>query len=154
MNTTTPGIQPPGPQAAAEIRAAVNGAGPSDIIRVGPKGRRKFQMGDSPVVELDVLAVQNAWVATDRQYRDQAGQVPPDKRGALTKASYDFVCAIFGITDERQCSIAMALEFLAVITRETKELARFFEVNSEPESSSPGNSASIVYERTDGPSES
>jgi hypothetical protein len=151
----TPTAEPeiPSPQVAAELRASVNGSGPSDdIIHVGAKGRRKVQIGDLPVFVVDVIAVTNAWTAADRQFRDEKGEVPPEKRNALNKAAYDFVSALCGARSPADLSYAMAIEFLAVMTKESIALHHFFAVRSPEEPSSPGSSASIVFDSTPGPS--
>jgi hypothetical protein len=145
--------------ASEKILEALNGAGADPILQIGRKGRRRVQFGDLPVFEVDVIAVSNAWSAMDRQFRDDKGDVVTGKSGLLTQAAYEFVKALSPQANgheptPEQLTLAMALEFLAAMTKEAIRLQRFFKVTSEEESSSPAPSASIVYESMPGPSES
>jgi len=114
------------------------------IITIGKKGRVTFRFGeDGEAFTIDVIETNNQWSAIDREYRDEEGQVPGDRIGALNQALWDFVKAITGHHD---VSMAMAMEFMKCITEESVRLKDFFVIESDKkEQSSPEPSTTLRF---------
>jgi hypothetical protein len=113
------------------------------IIRLGRKGVRKFQFDeDTPIVELDVIHCWNQWLQIERSFRDEKGDVPPEKNPEVNMALNDFACAMLQV---QAMSDANALEFQAILGREVDKLLPFFDVKSSEEPSSQPNSTTVVF---------
>jgi hypothetical protein len=121
-----------------------------------------MQIGDDgPVFTVDVIAVHNAWILTDKAFRNEANEVAPERFAEWDKAAYEFVrdwmiatvCEQVIQSDTHRdellrnnaplakavgtLSLAECREFLAVITREVLALRPFFETKLPGDSSSP-----------------
>lgn len=115
----------------------------STIIKLGRKGVRKFQFDeDTPIVELDVIHCWNQWLTVERSFRNEKGEVPPEKNPEVNMALNQFSCQMLQV---QEMSDANALEFQAVLGKEVDKLLPFFDASSEDEPSSPPNSTTVVF---------
>lgn len=111
------------------------------ILRIGRKGKRQIQIGDGPVVEVDIVGVSNQWIEIDRGFRNDKGDVDAAQLAPRNTAGWNFVRQTMSQPD---LSLAEALEFLAVITKEGIALRSFFVVKSDDAPSSPASSE-LIY---------
>jgi|SRR5215469_1322182 len=114
------------------------------VITIGKKGRVTFRFGeDGQPFTLDVIEVNNQWSGIDREYRDEKGEVPADRIGALNQAMWDFTKSVTGHQD---VSMAMAMEFMKCITEESVRLKDFFVPKlAKEEPSSPEPSTTLRF---------
>ncbi len=123
-----------------------NGHSPK-VFTIGRKGLARFQMADEdgkllgPPIELDVVAVQNLWAEIDRGFRDEKGEVPPERIAEMTQALWGFARQML------QCdtlTLTNANEFLKYFTEEGNRLARFFKIDL-PDAPSSRASTDVTY---------
>jgi hypothetical protein len=128
-----------------------NGSG---ILKVGRRGLRKMQYDDNtPVVELDILHVSNQWAEIDAEFRNDKGEILPNKNGEYLAAAVRFASAILQVPMPMQAapglslpeqplplSIADAFHFLKLINDESEKLKPFFVIESAAKPSSPSSS--------------
>jgi hypothetical protein len=103
------------------------------IIKVGSRSLRKFQIGDGPVFQVDVIKVYDQWIEIDRRFRDAEGKVPPENRQQLRQAGWEFVSMLerMDLSEAEQAALrpidgAQAEEFMSLLTREVLSLQDFF----------------------------
>ncbi len=121
-----------------------------EIIKIGRKGRKKFQLGDRPPFEIDVILVQNQWLEIDRGFRDEKDEIPPERNAEANKAAWLFVSELCGTPttspdDAESLTMTEALEFLNVLTREGAKLADFFVPKLPEGQSSSGRSTTLHF---------
>ena len=102
------------------------------VLRISRKGRCKFAFGDDLPFEVDVVAVFDEWVQIDSSFRNEAGELPPDKVCAYGGSKLSFVQSIVNAAYQTQgtngpsLSHAEAAEFLAMVQTKIEELRPFF----------------------------
>ncbi len=117
------------PAAAGSPWKAPAGENGQRVIRIGRKGRRLFAFGEEgKPFEVDVVALHSEWVNVDRTFRDDKGDVPPERLLEMNRTALEFVVAVgqqVGV-DLADISLAEALEFIKEITEEVHRLRGFF----------------------------
>lgn len=119
----------------------------SGVIKIGRKGRQKFQFGDTPEFEIDLVRTHDAWADIDNSYRDAAGNVPRDKMPQYRADTIEFVREVIRrhTTPEHAAAIidlltdAECLEFHKHLTERVLALKDFFTVASGKEASPPAS---------------
>jgi hypothetical protein len=111
------------------------------IIHFGRKGRKKYQLGDGPVVELDVIDVQNEWRRIDTSFRVD-GKIPEDRDEEYQESAKRFAGALLQVDD---ITGAEAWEFIGKhMVEEVERLQRFFQPTSPDKPESPPSSTTVV----------
>ena len=123
-----------------------------DVLKIDVPGRKKVQIGNGPIIEIDVIGVYNAWFEIDRQFRDEQGELRKGCMPELTLAATNFVASLYapeGKLDPKRLaevqeflttlSTAHVWAFLAGVTKLGNELLPFFSVASSAAPSSRAN---------------
>jgi len=121
-----------------------------NVLKIGRKGLLPCQLDEGPVFKIDVIAWCADWSEIDRGFRDEHGQVPPERLLEHQRAILDFVRFTFkqgGYADDdvRSLTCAEALEFMHAVGEKGQELRRFFEPDSATEPSSPAGSGTFDF---------
>ena len=126
---------------AVDAKPSANGT-----IKLGRRGWAKIQLDDdSPVFNVDVIAVYDLWYEIDWALRDKEGVLPNDKQNEHGQNRLNFVQQIFAEayakighdSEVPQLSRADAENFIAKIREEAAKLRDFFSPKKDTPSSSP-----------------
>jgi hypothetical protein len=119
------------------------------VIRIGRKGTIKVALGDGEPFEFDAIAAQNQWRKIDDGFRNEEGEIIPERRDDYYYAVVDFATAM---SKTEKCpdgtpniTLAEGLEFLKVVTVECNRLKDFFRVEAPDAESSPESSPTVRY---------
>src|SRR5438270_13289584 len=97
-----------------------------EIIKIGRKGRKFFQLGERPPFEIDIIVVQNQSLDVDRGFRNDKDEVPNDRLQDWSQAAWRFVSEVCGTpTDDASNPDALTgaevLEFISILNREANK---------------------------------
>ena len=113
------------------------------IIQVGSKGRRWFQIGEREPFEVDAVYCYSKWAAVDRTFRDEKGEIPGEQMEAWLAQIMMFVSSVLAdsgaqgqLSQENPVDMGEALGFIKALADVNAELAPFFAPRSSGEPSS------------------